>query len=157
MTPAQVLQDLGAAGLTVAVEGEELSVRGPDAALTSERLAAIRHHKTELLALLRAETTADLAALRQLADSIGARMQSLREVPDGEWRTFRAALLADDDKLAAGMKRLGVTLEQLGWTVAGTGSKWRRVGEVEAHRPAPRETLFDDDDEEAAQSALPGK
>src|SRR5689334_15272757 len=54
----------------------------------------------------RNDCRADRTALELLADSVGARIQRLREVPEGEWRSFRDALAACDDQLGTGLKRL---------------------------------------------------
>jgi len=98
---------------------------------------AIRENREPLLAFLRGgpvpaggtTQVAEVQALLALADSIGARMRRLSAISRVEWEAFRDQLLADDDQLAAGMKRRGLRLEDLGWRL-GPGSRWERP---EAH------------------------
>ena len=55
MTPAEILHDLTAIGVVVGIAPDDpcgLDVQGPASALTPERLALLRTHKTELLTLL---------------------------------------------------------------------------------------------------------
>jgi hypothetical protein len=52
MTAQSLLRDLTALRVTLSAVGDGLAVDGPDQALTDDLLATIRHHKSDLLALL---------------------------------------------------------------------------------------------------------
>src|SRR2546426_278753 len=54
MTAGALLRDLERHGLRLTPNGENLRVRGPKSAMTSQVLDRIRAHKLELLGLLRA-------------------------------------------------------------------------------------------------------
>jgi len=58
MTPTQVVEAVAAAGGTLTVEGGRLRCRAPRGALTPELLAALRTHKSELIAIVGTETDA---------------------------------------------------------------------------------------------------
>jgi hypothetical protein len=53
MSAAAILVRLQAAGVSVAADGNNLKLRGPDTVITEATLAELRRHKVELLALLR--------------------------------------------------------------------------------------------------------
>jgi hypothetical protein len=130
------MQDLQARGVVPTLDGGELRFRAPKGTLTDEVRDAIRAHKPELLRLVRDQ---EVAVLRDLATSIGERMQHLAQVLADEWEAFKAALFADDDQLAAGMKRLGLRLEDVGWRL-GPGCRWERIA------PPTGGTLFREDE-----------
>lgn len=70
---------------------------------------------TEDVTDLSVGSVTELQQLRALAQSVRERMQNLSTVTHGEWDRFRDQLCADDDRLAEGMRALGVRLEDLGW------------------------------------------
>jgi hypothetical protein len=59
MSPIELIQELAAASCKLRVYGEQLIVRDPERALTDDLREAIRHHKAELLTLLRAKPAND--------------------------------------------------------------------------------------------------
>lgn len=74
MSAAALLAELRSAGVTISTDGDRLRFRGPAEARTPERDAALREHKSALLALLAEET----------AKGDAARIEAARRIFDAE-------------------------------------------------------------------------
>jgi hypothetical protein len=108
MTAQTLLDDLAAAGVRLTAQAGRLHVDAPVGALTDADRIALRTQKAELLALLAPPDTALLADVVALAEARGwprltagghgisgrdAWFSVMRDLPDGELRIVRAALL----------------------------------------------------------------
>jgi hypothetical protein len=78
MNATILLDDLRRRGVTIAANGDRLSVDAPKGALTDELRRSIPHHKADLLALLEAEAARD--ELERLEARLGEMNQRLFEL-----------------------------------------------------------------------------
>ena len=86
MTPAAILNEAGAAGVTLWLEGETLRYRGPREALTADLLHRLKAHKPAILAAL-ARTNADALWWRVAITETGGRTVEVETPPAGPWPT----------------------------------------------------------------------
>lgn len=101
MTAAEVLQDLRDAGVTVALEGEALRLRGPDAALTPDRLRAVREQKAALVELLHADFPESVQWERL---GIAALLDATRAAGADVALSDGAAVVLHEERLPSGLR-----------------------------------------------------